>query len=60
MHYDEYASADSAFGDIDADMSQTTFVREEDKLQSLDERMNGVYGIIGAILPAPRFAEIKK
>jgi uncharacterized protein YecT (DUF1311 family) len=60
LQFDEYRGADSAFGDIDADMDQSTFVREEDKLQSLDESMNGVYGVVRAMLPAARFAAVKK
>lgn len=60
LQYDEYREADSAFGDIDADMAQSTFVREKDKLQSLDESMNGVYGVVRAMLPSARFAVVKK
>jgi hypothetical protein len=57
---EEYEGAGSAFGDIDSEVGATTFVREEDKLQALDEMMNGVYGVVRAILPATRFAAVKK
>ena len=58
LDYGEYNGADSAFGNIDAEAA--SIAREEDKLESLDTSLNGVYGILRAILPAARFAEIKK
>jgi hypothetical protein len=58
LDYGEYNGADSVFGDIDEEMGR--IAREEDKLESLDISLNGVYGVLRAILPAARFAEIKK
>jgi hypothetical protein len=54
LTYGEYQGADSAFGDIDSEVG--SIMREEDKLQALDEMMNGVYGVV----PAARFAAVKK
>ncbi len=38
----------------------TTFSSDEDRRQSLDEKLNEVYGAVRVVLPAERFAEVKK
>jgi len=60
LKQEEYDGADSAFADINSQFGPTTFAKEEDRLRALDESMNGVYGVVRAILPAARFAAVKK
>ena len=60
LKQEEYDGADSAFDDINFQFGPTAFVKEEDRLRALDESMNGVYGVVRAILPAARFAAVKK
>ena len=60
LNYEAYANSYTALGDIDEEMAHTTFDKDEDKLQSLDEKMNGVYGFVRTVLPPARFAAIKK
>lgn len=61
LSYEDYQNADTALGDdIDQDLANLTFNKEEEKLQLLDEKMNQVYGFLRAILPPARFATVKK
>jgi len=60
LSYEDYQNSATALGDdIDQDLANLTF-KEEDKLQLLDEKMNGVYGFVRAVLPPARFATVKK
>jgi uncharacterized protein YecT (DUF1311 family) len=60
LSYEDYQDSDTALGDIDQDLPNLTFNKEEDKLHFLDEKMNGVYGFLRAILLPARFATVKK
>ena len=61
LSYQDYENSDTALGDdIDQYLANPTFEKEEDELQLLDEKMNGVYGFVRAILPPARFATVKK
>lgn len=49
----------TAYSDLEQDLEHTTFQNEEDKAESLDEKMNKVYRAAQFILPPGRFAAIK-
>ena len=57
---DEYSAAEEAFSDIESELTATTFVKEEDKLESVDEKMNAVYGTVRVLLPPAHFAAVRK
>lgn len=60
LDYEGYENANTALAEIDEEMENTTFDKEEDKLQVLDEKMNGVYGFLRTVLPVARFAAVEK
>ena len=51
---------ETAYSDLEQDLEQTTFQNDEDKAQSLDQTMNKVYRAAQFILPAARFAAVKR
>ena len=51
---------ETAYSDLERDLEHTTFQNEEDKAESLDKKMNKVYGAAQFILPAARFTAVKK
>jgi uncharacterized protein YecT (DUF1311 family) len=50
----------TAYSNLEQDLEQTTFQNEDDKVESLDRTMNKVYRAAQFILPAARFAAVKK
>ena len=61
LSYQDYENSSTALDDdIDQDIANLTFNKEEEKLQLLDEKMNGVYGFVRTVLPPARFATVKK
>ena len=60
LNQDEYNDADTAFGDLDANLEGIAFATPENKAQWLDERMNEVYVVVRLILPPARFVTVKK
>ena len=50
----------TAYGDLEQDLEHTTFQNEEDKAESLDNKMNKVYSAAQFILPAARFTAVKR
>jgi hypothetical protein len=61
LSYEDYENSATALGDdIDQDLANLTFNKEDEKLQLLDEKMNEVYGFLRTILPPARFATVKK
>jgi uncharacterized protein YecT (DUF1311 family) len=51
---------ETAYSDLEQDLEHTTFQNEEDKAESLDQKMNKVYRSAQFILPAARFAAVKR
>ena len=50
----------TAYSDFEQDLEQTTFQNEQDKAESLDQKMNKAYRAAQFILPPARFAAVKK
>lgn len=60
LSYEDYENSATALDDdIDQDLANLTFNKEEEKLRLLDEKMNGVYGFLRSVLPPARFATVK-
>jgi uncharacterized protein YecT (DUF1311 family) len=57
---DQDDALQTAYGDVEEDLGQTTFENEESKAESLDQTMNNVYRAAQFILPPARFAAVKK
>jgi uncharacterized protein YecT (DUF1311 family) len=53
-------SLETAYSDLEQDLEHTTFQNEEDKAESLDKKMNNVYGAAQFILPPARFTAVKR
>jgi Protein of unknown function (DUF1311). len=51
---------ETAYSDLEQDLEHTAFQNEADKAESLDEKMNKVYRTAQFILPAARFATVKR
>jgi len=51
---------ETAYSDLERDLEHTTFQNEEDKAESLDNKMNKVYSAAQFILPAARFTAVKR
>ncbi len=51
---------ETAYSDLEQDLEHTTFQNEEDKAESLDQKMNKVYRAAQFILPPARFTAVKK
>jgi uncharacterized protein YecT (DUF1311 family) len=57
---EQHDALETAYSDLEQDLEHTTFQNEEDKAESLDRKMNKVYGSAQFILPAARFAAVKR
>jgi uncharacterized protein YecT (DUF1311 family) len=53
-------SLQMAYSDLDRDLEHVTYSTEQDKAESLDQKMNAVYQAAQFILPSTRFAAVKK
>ena len=51
---------ETAYSDLEQDLEHTTFQNEEDKAESLDQKMNKVYRAAQFILPPARFTAVKR
>ena len=51
---------ETAYSDLERDLEHTTFQNEEDKAESLDNKMNKVYSAAQFILPPARFSAVKR
>jgi uncharacterized protein YecT (DUF1311 family) len=60
INADQDDDLQTAYGDLEEDLEQTTFENEKDKAESLDQTMNKVYRAAQFILPPARFAAVKK
>lgn len=49
-----------AYGDLDRDLAQTTYLGEKDKADALDQSMNNVYKAAQFILPRAGLTTVKK
>ena len=51
---------ETAYSDLEQDLEHTIYQNEEDKVESLDKKMNKVYSAAQFILPPARFTAVKK
>ena len=51
---------ETAYSDLEQDLEHTIYQNEEDKVESLDKKMNKVYSAAQFILPPARFTAVKR